>query len=139
MGGRSERAADAPEQKIGEHSKGNAAFKPTSFAKSYPHAVAMVPEKVGVNQVHLDEMIQVSWTMREPLLEGIRAKVSVANSVAAAAPDGEAARVTTRPGPQGRPPPEGLRGSLRGISLLANTCRRAASQARPPTSPPGYP
>src|SRR5713101_5778428 len=132
MGGRSERAADAPEQKIGEHSKGNAAFKPTSFAKSYPHAVAMVPEKVGVNQVYLDEMIQVWWTMREPLLEGIRAKIS-------AAPDGEAARVTTRPGPQGRPPPEGLRGSLRGISLLANTCRRAASQARPPTSPLGYP
>ena len=79
MGGRSERAADAPEQKIGEHSKGKAAFKPTSFAKSYPQAVAMVPEKVGVNQVHLDEMIQVWWTMREPLLEGIRAKISVAS------------------------------------------------------------
>jgi len=61
-----------------------------SFAKPYPHAVAMVPEKVVVKQVHLDEMIQIcmivsmaarplpggeeGWTMREPLLEGIRAK-----------------------------------------------------------------
>src|SRR6267142_2339660 len=109
------------------------------------------------------------------------------------APDGEVARVTTRPGPQGRPAPEGYGRSLttdgdgagetadherghrsggtgehlqrirdalepgrhdtanetkpdqtdccshqRGISLLANTCRRAALPARPPTSPPGY-
>jgi hypothetical protein len=61
-----------------------------SFAKPYPHAVAMVPEKVVVQQVHLDEMIQIcmivsmaarplpggeeGWTMREPLLERIRAK-----------------------------------------------------------------
>ena len=52
----------------------------------------MVSEKVGVKHVHLDEMIQVcmivpmaarplpgeeGWTMREPLLEGIRAKISV--------------------------------------------------------------
>jgi hypothetical protein len=68
----------------------------------------MVPEKVGVKQVHLDEMIQVcmivstaarplpggeeAWTMREPLLEGIRG------------PGHDSTR------PQGRPPPEGLRG-----------------------------
>jgi len=54
--------------------------------------------------------------MREPLLEGIRAKISVAKLCAAAAPDGEAARVTTRPGPQGRPPPEGYGGSEGGLS-----------------------
>src|SRR5436309_1923748 len=55
------------------------------------------------------------------------------------ATDGQAAGVTTRPGPKGRPPPEGYGGSPRGISLLANTCHRAASPARPPTSPPGDP
>lgn len=38
--------------------QGSAAFKST-FAKPYPHAVAMVSEKVGVEQVSLDEMIQV--------------------------------------------------------------------------------
>ena len=62
---------------------------------SRQRAIAMVPEKVGVKQVHLDEMIQVcrivsmvarplprgeeGWTMREPLLEGIRAKISMAD------------------------------------------------------------
>ena len=46
------------------------------------------------------------WTMRELLLEGIRAKISMADA-AAAAPDGEAARVESRPGPQRKLPQEG--------------------------------
>ncbi len=44
--------------------QGNAAFKPT-FAKPYPNAAAMVSEKVGVKQVHLDEMIQVCMRFEE--------------------------------------------------------------------------
>jgi len=44
--------------------------------------------------------------MRELLLEGIRAKISMADA-AAAAPDGEAARVESRPGPQRKLPQEG--------------------------------
>lgn len=35
----------------------NAAFAPT-FAKPYPHAVAMATQQAGVKQVHLDEMVQ---------------------------------------------------------------------------------
>ncbi len=37
--------------------QGGAAFQPT-FAKPYPHAVAMTTEQAGVKQVHLDEMVQ---------------------------------------------------------------------------------
>ncbi len=38
--------------------QGNAAFLP-SFAKPYPHPVAMVKEKAGLKQVQLDEMVQI--------------------------------------------------------------------------------
>jgi cytochrome c len=37
---------------------GNASFK-ASFAKPYPHPVAMVSEKAGMKQVRLDEMVQL--------------------------------------------------------------------------------
>lgn len=36
----------------------NGSFQ-ASFAKPYPHAVAMVTEQSGVKRVHLDEMVQV--------------------------------------------------------------------------------
>jgi cytochrome c peroxidase len=36
----------------------NANFKPT-FAKPFPHTVAMVQEKAGLKQIKLDEMIQI--------------------------------------------------------------------------------
>jgi cytochrome c len=36
----------------------NGAFAPT-FAKPYPHEVAMAREKAGLKQVHLDEMVQL--------------------------------------------------------------------------------
>src|SRR2546428_10077738 len=70
-------------------------------------------------------------------LEGIRAKISVVELCRRSPSGREAAQAATRPGPQGRPPPEGYRSE--GISLLANTCRRAASLARPPPCPPGCP
>lgn len=38
--------------------QGNAAFQPT-FAKPYPHAVAMVSEKAGLKRIQLDEMVQI--------------------------------------------------------------------------------
>ncbi len=38
--------------------QGGASFQAT-FAKPYPHPVAMVSEKAGLNQIHLDEMVQI--------------------------------------------------------------------------------
>ena len=38
--------------------QGNASFN-ASFAKPYPHAVAMVGEKAGLKQIRLDEMVQI--------------------------------------------------------------------------------
>lgn len=38
--------------------RGHASFS-ASFAKPYPHAVGMVKEKAGLNQIHLDEMVQI--------------------------------------------------------------------------------
>lgn len=38
--------------------QGNAAFNPT-FAKPYPHQVAMVKERAGLSQVNMDEMVQM--------------------------------------------------------------------------------
>ena len=63
------------------------------------------------------------------LLEGIRTKISVVELCRRSPSGREAAQAATRPGPQGRTPSEGYRSE--GISLLANTCRRAASLARP--------
>src|SRR5256712_13730990 len=76
------------------------------------------------------EKIRILW-------EGTRAEISVVELCRRSPSGREAAQAATRPGPQGRPPPEGYRSE--GISLLANTCRRAASLARPPTCPPGCP
>jgi len=42
-------------------------------------------------------------------LEGIRAKISVVELCRRSPSGREAAQAATRPGPQGRPPPEGYR------------------------------
>jgi cytochrome c len=47
-----------------------------SFAQSYPHFVAMAKERAGLDQIHLDEMIQlcmVSSMAAEPLVWNSRA------------------------------------------------------------------
>src|SRR6266571_9271477 len=77
--------------------------------------------------------VEVPRRRKDPdSLGGIRAKISVVELCRRSPSGREAAQAATRPGPQGRPPSEGYRSE--GISLLANTCRRAASLARPPTS-----
>jgi cytochrome c len=38
--------------------RGNASFNAT-FTKPYPHAVAMAKERAGLEQIHLDEMVQI--------------------------------------------------------------------------------
>lgn len=45
-------------------------FEPT-FAQPYPHFVAMAKERSGLNQIHLDEMIQlclVASMASEPII-----------------------------------------------------------------------
>jgi hypothetical protein len=54
-------------------------------------------------------LVNLVTSLREPLLEGIRAKISRTELCATAGPDGEAARVASRAGPQRKLPQAGDR------------------------------